>query len=358
MDIKEKAKMLPASPGVYLMKDSSDHIIYVGKSKSLKNRVQSYLQHSKHHTKKVERLVEHLRDFDYILTDTEFEAFMLECELIKDLKPIYNRKMKTPKSYTYIKIQLSANSKSIVVTNSKKENDGSLYFGPYTGQRTVENALNGIKLFYKIDCKNPMNHHSPCFNYTIGKCMGICFKSSAIEEYQHILNKIIAMLQGNDAGILQEMEQKMSEAAAAFHFERAAEIKIWLQSAQILYKKGQVLQFTNENNYVLVMEALKEYKVKLFLIRRNKVLYKQMYDLRGKDLKESMMSHLQPHLKTESMPSKEILQDELDEVQIIYSYLNSKNGEYVLIPEQLHQEKEHEFEQAIQQLLHSQTAEN
>ncbi|WP_080848377.1 GIY-YIG nuclease family protein [Cytobacillus gottheilii] len=358
MNIKDKAKQLPSSPGVYLMKDSSNYIIYVGKSKSLKSRVQSYMNHSKNHTKKVERLVDHLTDFDYILTDTEFEAFILECELIKELKPTYNRKMKTPKSYSYLKIQRDTHSPSIKLTNTKNNDDGSLYFGPYTGQRTIENALNGMKLFYKIDCNHPMNHRTPCFNYTIGKCMGICFKSSAMEEYRRILDKIIDLLHGTDTKILQEMEEKMIEAAADFHFEMAAEIKTWLKSAEILYKKGQVLQFTNENNYILVMEYLEENKMKLFLIRRNKVLYKQIYDLREEHLKQLILTHLHPHLKTESLPAVEINQDELDEAQIIYSYLNSNACEYVIVPEQsLYGRVENGVEQAVHNLLYSKTTE-
>src|SRR5690606_14021615 len=142
MNLKAKAKKLPSSPGVYLWKDSSGSIIYVGKSKNLKNRVQSYLQDSKNHSKKVEKLVSHLRDFDYILTDTEFEAFMLECKLIKEIRPIYNKLMKNPQSYTYISIQADKELPRIELTNQINENASN--FGPYTSKNTAEKVLSGM----------------------------------------------------------------------------------------------------------------------------------------------------------------------------------------------------------------------
>ena len=132
MNPKEKAKQLPSSPGVYLMKDSYGSIIYVGKSKNLKNRVSSYFQESSTHSNKVIKLVQHLKDFDIIQTDTEFEAFILECKLIKEIQPLYNRLMKNPQSYTYIRIVMDRSSQRIELANRMNEDDGNLYFGPYT----------------------------------------------------------------------------------------------------------------------------------------------------------------------------------------------------------------------------------
>lgn len=350
MDIKEKAKMLPSSPGVYLMKDLSGHIIYVGKSKNLKNRVQSYLYHSKNHTKKVEKLVNHLRDFDYILTDTEFEAFILECKLIKEFQPMYNRVMKTPKSYTYIKIRKD----TFELTSSRNTNDGYLYFGPYTNKKTVEEAVNGIKEFYQINCNNPLNNHTPCFNYSIGKCMGICFKNSAIEQYHKVLNRTIAFLQGKDKTILEEMEQKMINAASTLDFELAAEIKEWLKSVRALYKKGKVIQFTKENNYIVVAEFLEDNKLKLFLIRGNHILYKEIFKLNNINLKELcslIRSSILQDFKDISLP-KDIRKDEIDEAQIIYSYLNSNACEYFIIPEEwLTSDTNTKIEKSIHDLL-------
>src|SRR5690606_2592294 len=140
--------------GVYLMKNSSGDIIYVGKSKSLKNRVSSYFQNSKNHPPKIERLVKTLKDFDYLLTDTEFEAFMLECKLIKKLQPMYNRQMKNISSYTFIEINIDKKDMNIRAVNSPNEKHSTIYFGPYTSRNTVERAIQGIKEFCKIDCNS------------------------------------------------------------------------------------------------------------------------------------------------------------------------------------------------------------
>lgn len=148
MDLKEKIKKLPSSPGVYLMKDSLNSVIYVGKSKNLKSRVASYFQNSKSHTPKILKLVKNLRDFDYILTDTEFEAFMLECKLIKQMK------------------------------NEYVKNDGNLYFGPYTSKNTIERGIQGIKECCKIFCSNNFQKASCCLNYSLGLCLGMCLGST------------------------------------------------------------------------------------------------------------------------------------------------------------------------------------
>lgn len=351
MNVKEKAKMLPASPGVYLMKDTSGHIIYVGKSKNLKNRVQSYMQHSKNHTKKVERLVDHLKDFDYILTDTEFEAFMLECKLIKEYQPIYNRVMKTPNLYTYVKIRIVTDLHSIELTESINEDDGNLYFGPYTSKRTIEKAIDGIKEFYKMNCNNPLNNHTPCFNYTLGLCMGICVDSSAVEKYHHIIDKIIAFLRGEDISILEEMEQRMLAASEVFDFEMAAKIREWIKAINTLLKKEKVIEFAKENNNIVVVEFLNDNKIKLFLMRGNNILFKQVYKMN--DLNHKQLSSLiKSNFNATPIPSTDISKDEIDEAQIIYSYLNSNACEYFIVPEEwLSGESYNNIESGINELL-------
>lgn len=145
MDLKEKVKKLPSSPGVYLMKDSLNNVIYVGKSKNLKNRVGSYFINSKSHSPKILKLVQNLKDFEYKITDTEFEAFLLECELIKKIKPAYNRLMKNPKSYSYIKIILNEKYPSIEISHESNETDGNIYFGPYSRKNIVEKDFMVLK---------------------------------------------------------------------------------------------------------------------------------------------------------------------------------------------------------------------
>lgn len=149
IDLKEKVKKLPSSPGVYLMKDSLNNVIYVGKSKNLKSRVGSYFINSKSHSPKILKLVQNLKDFEYKITDTEFEAFLLECELIKKIKPAYNRLMKNPKSYSYIKIVLNEKYPNIEISHESNEEsnemDGNIYFGPYSRKNIVEKGFMVLK---------------------------------------------------------------------------------------------------------------------------------------------------------------------------------------------------------------------
>lgn len=160
------------------MKDSLNSIIYVGKSKNLKSRVGSYFQNSKSHTPKVMKMVKNIRDFEYILTDTEFEAFMLECKLIHEIKHEYNRKMKSPMSYTYIKIGTKEKYPKIEISSECSDIDNNLYFGPYTSRNTVERGIEGLKTWGKILCSSNFEKASPCLNYSLGSCIGMCFSAS------------------------------------------------------------------------------------------------------------------------------------------------------------------------------------
>ena len=287
MNLKDKAKNLPSVPGVYLMKDSDGRIIYVGKSKHLKNRVQSYFQHSKNHTKKVEKLVKNINDFDYIVTDTEFEAFMLECKLIQELQPMYNTMMKRPQSYTYIVIKLNQAIPSIETTNLMDDNDGNHYFGPYPNKNRAEKAIQGLKEFLKIDCHYPATKNTPCLNYSIGLCIGMCLGTSHVtKQYHTIITNIIALLNGTDKTILQDMKKKMLEAAENVDFEKASKYRDDIEAITSLLKKEKVIKFTKKNKNIVMIEYLPEQSMKLFLIKGNKVLFSEKYQLENKNIEQ------------------------------------------------------------------------
>jgi excinuclease ABC subunit C len=350
MNMKDKAKRLPSSPGVYLMKDSLGSILYVGKSKNLKNRVQSYFQNSKNHSKKVEKLVHHLKDFDFIVTDTEFEAFMLECKLIKEYQPLYNKLMKSPRSYTYIRIQMA---KGIELAAQMNENDNALYFGPYTSKSTVEKALQGMKDFYKINC-NQSSNNKPCLNYSLGLCIGMCFDRLAKEQYRRIVNRIIGLLEGSDTGILEEMKQQMNLASENYDFERAVKIRDYMESIQSLIKKEKVIEFTKENKNIVVFEPINDWMIKLFLIKGNKVLFNQKVEI-TKSLGEWVKLRIIDFFNIESHPSTiKISKDMIDEVQIIYSYLKSASCKYLIIPEKwLLPKNQNKIDKALDKFLNN-----
>ncbi len=264
MKPKEKAKQLPSTPGVYLMKDSHGSIIYVGKSKNLKNRVSSYFQHSSQHSNKVVKLVHHLKDFDIIHTDTEFEAFMLECKLIKEIQPLYNRLMKNPRSYTYIKIKMDKSCHRIELANEIVEGDHHLYFGPFTSKGITEKAIQGLKEMYKLECNQSTSSNRPCLNYSIGLCMGMCFDSTALEQYHQTINRAIGLLEGTDQSILEEMERMMVVASDEFDFEGAAKIRDRIETLQSLLKKEKIIRFTEENKNIVMVESHWGQQVEVF----------------------------------------------------------------------------------------------
>lgn len=337
MNLKEKAKKLPSSPGVYLMKDSLNSVIYVGKSKNLKNRVGSYFQNSKSHPPKVVKLVKNLKDFEYILTDTEFEAFMLECKLIKELKPTYNKQMKSPNSYSYVKVKMNEKYPDIEISSEANKMDGNLYFGPYTNKNTVARAIQGIRECSKILCNNNWQKASSCLNYSLNLCIGMCLDGASKEQYSIIFEKIIKLLNGTDKSIILEMEAKMISLSEKFDFENAAKYRDYISAVNYLLNKAKVVEFTKENNNIALLEYLSDDILKFFLIKGNKVLFTEKYTLESFDLQELkaiLKTNILFYFNDESLKNSiEIGKDELDEAQIIYTYLKNESSScnYALI---------------------------
>lgn len=345
MDLKEKVNGLPSSPGVYLMKDSLDNIIYVGKSKNLKSRVGSYFHSSKHHSPKIEKLVKNLKDFDYILTDTEFEAFILECKLIREIKPRYNRKMKNPLSYCFIKIDLNEIYPSIEVANDFIKENGLFYYGPYTSRSTVENAIDSIKEFYKILCSSKSKKSSACLNFSLGTCLGICTGSEEIrEQYNLIVMKFIRLLTIRDMTLIQEIEHRMNSAAEDLDFENASKYRDYINTVNYLLSGAQLIEFAEENNNIVLLEYLNKDSFKIFLIKKNNILFSKRYDISEgiESLKNTLMENILFYF-SDKIPegSKEVLRDEIDEVQIVYSYMKNSlnNCHYSILPTELNGEE-------------------
>jgi excinuclease ABC subunit C len=353
MLLTDKVKTLPSTPGVYLMKDSEGSIIYVGKAKNLKRRVQSYFQNSRSHSQKVVKLKQNIKDFDVIQTDTEFEAFMMECRLIQKLKPFFNRKMKSPQAYTFIIIHMEDEFPSIEVTTNPCQKEGCLHFGPYINKHSAERAIEGLKEFCKILCSGAPKTNSPCLNYSIGLCIGICLGGPAANEYKLIINRIIALLNGKDMSILEEMKQKMELAAENFDFETAAKYRDYIDSVNFLLYKEKVIQFTEENKNIAIIEFLTEHTFKLFLIKRNKVLYSEKYKSENQEelvtaIKTKMIHCFKPHKLHLSL---DVSKEEIDEAQIIYSYLQSGSCNYIYIPEPWLDFDNKELDSVIKKLL-------
>lgn len=337
MRLKEKVKNLPSSPGIYLMKDAQGGVLYVGKAKNLKRRIQSYFHNSDAHSPKVDKLVKHLRDFDYILTDTEFEAFLLECKLIKEYQPIYNKKMKSPLSYSYIVIDTGTGCPKISTGYNPQKKENRLLFGPYTSKNTVKKALQALKEHLKIICSNPVNKKNTCLNYSLGLCLGMCLGGKKADLYHSAVSRIIALLNGTDLGILHELEKKMSDASNDYDFETAAKYRDYLSAINYLLNNEKVIHFTEENNNFAVIERLGDSKVKLFLIKGNMVLFSKKYelvDITSEQLSEIIKDKILSAFNTAALNSPlEVTCEDLDQAQINYSYLNTSSCGYLIIPQ-------------------------
>lgn len=356
MDLKEKIGILPSSPGVYLMKDSLESIIYVGKSKNLKSRVGSYFQNSKSHSPKVVKLVKNIKAFDYILTDTEFEAFILECRLIKEIKPRYNRMMKTPLSYIYIKIK--DDFLKIETSSEVLKNDGNFYFGPFTNKNIVERGLQGIKESLKIHCSNEHHGNSPCLNYSLGLCLGMCFDTSAKSEYKARIEDIFKLLNDADRKILNIMESIMKNAAEKLDFDTAIKYRDYISAVKSLMAKEKVITFSEENSRIILIEYLNKDTFKIFLINGPKIIFSRLFENplgHIKEIKTSLIKIILHYFSLKILKSSiEIGRNEIDEVQIIYSYLNTNknNCSFVVVPEDwIENQLEASIDEAIDSLL-------
>lgn len=358
--MKKSLHNLPSSPGVYLMKDSLGGIIYIGKSKNLKKRVQSYFYQSKSHTPKVKKLVQHVSDLDYIVTDTEFEAFMLECKLIQKHKPMYNRKMKNPLAYTYIVIQCTDGLRRIEITNNPiSDNTDHVHFGPYPANKNaVEKAVQGIEECCRIACNlsSSANTNTPCLNYSLGLCLGMCLGGDAVDKFNEIMDRIIGLLGGTDRSLYDEMEQSMLMWAEQYDFEKAAKYRDYIAAVNFLLNKEKVIGFTEANRNIVILEYLSEGRIKLFLIKRNAVLFSGKYTVDGsmnEELSATVKALILRYFEVDSVPlSSEVSRDEIDQAQIIYSYLQGSSCQYILIPEEWLIVEDHtDLDVAIRDLL-------
>ena len=242
--LEEKIRMLPDSPGCYLMKDASGEIIYVGKAVNLKNRVRSYFRDTAH-TPKVAAMIAHIDDFDILLCETNLEALILECNLIKRHKPYYNILLKDDKHYPYLKVDMRQPFPRLELCR-KMEKDGAKYFGPYIGANAVRQVIEAVRDVFPIrSCKQvlpPKSPKRPCMNYDIGRCLAPCAGKCKEEAYREMMEGVLSFLGGDYDGVLKKLRKDMEEAAAALRFEKAAAIRDKIRDVQGLMERQIALR--------------------------------------------------------------------------------------------------------------------
>ena len=341
-DIQEHLKQLPAEPGVYLMKDKFDNIIYVGKAKILKNRVRQYFQSSKNHSSKVKSMVKNIDKFEYIITDSELEALILECNLIKKYKPKYNVLLRDDKTYPYIKVTTNEDFPRVLKVR-KVIKDKAKYFGPYTNTTAVNDTLDIIKNIYpirtcNIDIERAIKTNMrPCLNLHIKRCVGPCTGNVTKEEYNKMIEEIILFLSGKEEKLIDILKEKMNKCAMDFNFEEAAIYRDKIKSLEDMMEKQKIDTSTSDLNQdvIAMARAHDEACVQVFFVRNGKIVGREHFILEGVmySTRESILGSFvkQFYMEQEYVPKEIIIEDEIEDSFILSEWLSSKKGQKVTI---------------------------
>lgn len=317
--LKEEAKSLPLLPGVYLMKDKDDYIIYVGKSKHLKNRVSSYFGSLKNAKQKVKRMVANVDHFTIQVTDTELEALLLECELIKKYKPIYNRLLKNDKKYRYIKVDVESKLGTVHgVYNKGKE---GVFFGPYDKSSDLLLAVEGLREYYKLPNCNKIDDYNSCITYQFGKCIGHC-DNTKIPLHDSLIDKIISFLDGRSDEPIKAYEKAMNEAAVEMNFDKAIKYRDYLYALRRLGYKQEAITFSLANRRGIALLECPKGGHKLFLLAGTTII-QSMYikDITNSNVYNKCIDFVCEYLNNQFEPQSSIEKTKVDSHLIVYSYL-------------------------------------
>lgn len=339
-DIKGKLKNLPRQPGVYLMKDPQKNIIYVGKSKCLKNRVSQYF-HSNQPNLKVQAMVDNIADFEYIVTDTEMEALVLECNLIKKHKPYYNILLKDGKQYPYIKITTSEDFPRILLAR-KQEKDKNQYFGPYTGGM-VRETMDVLRKVFKIrTCKRVLprdiGKERPCLNYHIGLCSAPCQGSISKEEYRQAFDEIKDFLDGRGDTLVQDLKEQMKAYSDALEFEKAAMVRDKIQKLEGLWDSQKIVSTKGEDQDVIAVSTHGWVAdIQIFVIRggkitgREQILLERVIEETKNAILGQVMSQYYAGMGDEALPRQVLVNTLPEDSALLEAFLTDKKGVKVTI---------------------------
>jgi len=339
-DINEELKKLPGKPGVYIMHDETDSIIYVGKAISLKNRVRQYFQSSRNKGVKIEQMVTHITRFEYIVTDSELEALVLECNLIKEHRPKYNTMLMDDKTYPFIKVTVREPFPRIMLARQMVK-DKSKYFGPYTSAGAVKDTIELIRKIYHIRSCNrklpaDIGKERPCLNYHIHQCNAPCQGYISQEEYRKAIDEVIHFLNGDYELILKKLRADMEAASEAMEFEKAIEYRELLSSVQKIAQKQKITDTAGDDRDILAVASDKEDAVvQVFFIRGGRLIGRDHFYLKiseGETKSEILSSFVkQFYAGTPYIPAQLMLQEEIEEQALIEEWLTRKREHKVHI---------------------------
>ncbi len=332
-NIQEELKKLPGKPGVYLMHDEKDAIIYVGKAISLKNRVRQYFQSSRNKGAKIEQMVTHISRFEYIVTDSELEALVLECNLIKEHRPKCNTMLMDDKTYPFIKVTVNEPFPRVMMARRMKK-DKAKYFGPYTSAGAVKDTIELIRKLYHIRSCNrslpkDIGKERPCLNYHIHQCYAPCQGYISREEYRKSIDEVVRFLNGNYDPILKELEEKMLDASENLEFEKAIEYRELLASVQKIAQKQKITDTAGDDRDIIAMASEGEDAVvQVFFIRRGRLIGRDHFYLKiaENDTKSEILSSFikQFYAGTPYIPAELMLPEEIEDQEIIEEWLTTR----------------------------------
>ena len=367
-DIDEELKKLPGKPGVYIMHDDRDEIIYVGKAISLKNRVRQYFQSSRNKGVKIEQMVTHIARFEYIVTDSELEALVLECNLIKEHRPKYNTMLKDDKTYPFIKVTVHEDYPRILFSRSMKK-DKNKYFGPYSSAGAVKDTIELIRKIYKIRTCNrslprDIGKERPCLYYHIKQCDAPCQEYISREDYRANIDEAIEFLNGNYAPVLKLLEERMMAASEAMEFEQAIEYRELLNSVKKVAQKQKITNSVGEEKDIIALAIDERDAVaQVFFVREGKLIGRDHFYLTVavSDTRAQVLSSFlkQFYAGTPFVPKELMIQDEIEDAAIIEEWLSGKKGQrvHIRVPKKGTKEKMVELAAQNAQLVLSQDRE-
>ncbi len=328
-NIEEELKKLPNKPGVYIMHDKDDKIIYVGKAISLKNRVRQYFRKT-NKTKRIENMVSLIDHFEYIVTDNESEALILECNLIKKNMPKFNVLLKDDKTYPYIKVNVQEKYPDVYITR-RILNDGAKYFGPYASAGAAREMVDFIKSKFKIrQCKNFKFKDRPCLNYHIKKCSAPCMGYVSEKEYKEQINQIINLLSGKTATLVKQLENEIADASNNLEFEKAAYLRDKKLAIEKISYERQKVSNLSENDIDVIGLARNDLRVciEVFFIRHSKMVGREHYfleNLEDETDKEILSNFMkQYYLNSLNIPHKIMLKETIDDEELLEKLLSEK----------------------------------
>ena len=333
MPIKEQLKILPARPGVYLFKDNLGKVIYVGKASSLRNRVKAYFSSSAKLSFKLERLVDKISDLDAIVTDSEYEALILENDLIKKYRPAYNVRLKDDKTFPYLKIDLKNDWPTVRITR-RFHKDGDRYFGPYVSAYSLRQTLKIIrKIFPFRSCNRTITGKDakPCLEYHIKSCLGPCIGAISQADYNDIIKQVILFLEGKQELLIQDLKHKMEEASRQLQYEKAASLRDQIQALEEVVENQRIAVTVRGNEDAIALAQTKDLAyMEIFFIRDNKLIgrdYVLLDGVRDEEPSQIMTSFVkQYYSSTSSIPPLILLQFPIDEPDVIAGWLANQRG--------------------------------